>query len=275
MIEHVEPFLETLRVRNASEHHVKGCRTACLAWCKAGCPPADEWMSHLFDTCKVGTVRVRRAQLMSFHRYLLDRGLISSDPFRPMAVIKEPQRTLRVLTLNEVARLIDCCDQVGENGARLGAMVSLIATSGLRVSEVCGLRLDKIDVDQRIASVIGKGDKERMVKFGVVAQEKIRVYLDARPDVESPWLFCAASGSQVNPNHFREDLEKAAWWADLKDINPHLLRHTFATMSIEAKLPIEDVRGMLGHKSIVTTQQYIHRDNAAAWSDYDQHPLAS
>lgn len=275
MIEHVEPFLESLRASGSSENTLKSYRTACNAWCRAGCPPADEWMSYLFDTGKPATANQRRAALLSFHRYLMKRGVVEVNQFADhTTVVKEPRRTLRVLTIAEVARLIDACDCVGENSTRLAAMVSLIATSGLRVSEVCGLRLDALELEQRTARVIGKGDKERMVRFGVVAQEKIRAYLEVRPAVDSPWLFCATSGSQVNPNHLREDLERAAWWADLKDINPHLLRHTFATLSIEARLPIEDVAGMLGHESITTTQRYIHRDNSAAWRDYDQHPLA-
>lgn len=275
MIEHVEPFLESLRVRGRSENTLKAYRAACNAWVGAGCPPADEWMSHLFDACKPATANARRYALMSFHRYLVKRGLAESNPFEDhTGVVKEPQRTLRVLTIGEVARLIDCCPLVGENGLRLAGMVALIATSGLRVSEVCSVRLDQVDMDERTARVIGKGDKERMVKFGIVAEERIRAYLDVRPE-GSPYLFCTTSGAQVNPNHFREDLDKAAWWADLKNINPHLLRHTFATLSIEAKLPIEDVQGMLGHASIVTTQQYIHRDNAASWAGYHQHPLAS
>lgn len=276
MTEHVEPFLEHLRAAGSSDNTLKAYRAACNAWCKAGCPPADEWMSHLFDTCKPATANARRAALMSFHRYMVSRGIAESNPFADHTrVVKEPRRTLRVLTISEVARLIDACDQVGENGLRLAGMVSLIATAGLRVSEVCSLRLDALELEERTARVIGKGDKERMVRFGVVAQQKIRDYLAARPAVDSPWLFCASSGAQVNPNHFREDLERAAWWADLKGINPHLLRHTFATLSIEAKLPIEDVAGMLGHESIVTTQRYVHRDNSAAWRGYDQHPLAN
>lgn len=276
MNEHVEPFIESLRASGKSPNTLTSYRTACRAWVAAGCPPADEWMSHLFDSGKPATANQRRAALMSFHRYLVKRGILEANPFADHdRVVKEPRRTLRVLTIGEVARLIDACECVGENGARLGAMVALIATAGLRVSEVCGLRLADIELEERVARVIGKGDKERMVKFGVVAQEKIRAYLELRPGKESPWLFCASSGAQVDTSHFRKDLEKAAWWADLKDINPHLLRHTFATLSIEARLPIEDVAGMLGHESITTTQQYVHRDNSAAWRDYDSHPLAS
>lgn len=233
-------------------------------------------MSHLFDTSKPGTANQRRSALIAFHRYLMRMGVVDANPFADRtSAVKEPRRIMRVLTTAEIARLIDGCDSVGENGARLAAMVSLIATSGMRVSELCGLRLDGLDLDARTARVIGKGDKERLVRFGVVAQEKIRAWLEVRrPEADSPWLFCARSGSQVETTHFRKDLEKAAWWADLEDINPHLLRHTFATLSIEARMPIEDVAGMLGHESLNTTQKYVHRDNAAAWRDYAQHPLA-
>lgn len=271
MIEHVEPFLESLRVRGSSPHTISSYRTACLAWCRAGCPPADEWMSHLFDTFKPATANQRRAALMSFHKYLVARGLAETNPFADhTSSVKEPQRTLRVLSVSEIARLIDACEMVNE---RTGAMVALIATSGMRVSELTGLRLDDIDLEHRTARVVGKGDKERMVRFGEVAKEKIQAWLEVRPEV-GPWLFCAASGAPVDRANFRKELDQAAWWADLSDVNPHLLRHSFATISIDARVAIEDVAEMLGHANITTTQRYVHRDNAAAWRDYDQHPLA-
>ena len=274
MNEHLDAYIEHLRRSGASPGTLKSYRIAVSMWIKAGCPEAGEWMSHLFDTLKPGSANTKRYALIGFHKWLISQRLAESNPFADhTSTVKEPQRSLRVLTIKEIAQLIDGCSQVGENPERLGAMVALVASAGLRVSEVINLRADRVDLEERWAWVIGKGDKERMVRFGVVAQEKIRDWLAVRPDA-GPYLFCTSTGTPVSDNHFREDLEKAAWWADLKDVNPHLLRHSFATISIQARVPIEDVQGMLGHSSIVTTQRYIHRDNAAAWAGYDDHPLS-
>lgn len=272
MTEHIDAWLESLRRENRSPRTLYEYGKDARTWIEAGEPDPGEWISDMLDRkFSPATINRRRYALSSFFRWLVAEGYADSNPFADRTrALKEPQKRIETLTIAEVAKLIEGADCVSP---RCAAMVALMATSGIRVSEALTLLLDDLDMEERTAWVTGKGSKDRFIRFGDVAAERIEKWLEVRP--ASDLLFCSTTGNQVDYEQFRKELEKAAWWADLKDVNPHKLRHTFATLSLQAKLPITDVKDMLGHESISTTERYIHRDRRRAWDDYGQHPLSA
>jgi integrase/recombinase XerD len=161
-------------------------------------------------------------------------------------------------------------------------MLELLYSSGLRVTELCLLRLNSVQKDPPILIVRGKGDKERLVPVGPVALAAIDHYLaEARPLLDkgcsSPWLFVGHPGKPLSRSGFWRSLKKLALRAGIaKNISPHTLRHSFATHLLEGGADLRSVQAMLGHADISSTEIYTHVANERLHEVYrDAHPRAS
>ncbi len=181
------------------------------------------------------------------------------------------------LTVEEVERLIAQPDASTVVGLRDKAMVEVMYSAGLRVSELCKLRLSDIHYDKGYVRCIGKGDKERLVPIGRRAVEVVRAYLGkSRPKLarenSPPLLFLNRQGGQCSRHGFWKTISDCGRLAGIrKKLKPHMLRHSFATHLLDRGADLRAVQMMLGHSDIATTQIYTHVVEARLKQVYREH----
>jgi integrase/recombinase XerD len=224
-----------------------------------------EFMAWLYRQ-KIGSRSVSRhlVTLRVFSRFALAEDLIDADP---TLNLESPQiwKGLPVfLSLEQVEELLKQPDPGKPLGARDAAMLEVLYSTGLRASELVGLRLADVDLDTGCARCIGKGNKERLVPLGRKALQSLRHYLEtSRPTLlrgrSSPFLFLNARGSRMSRVGFWKLLKAYGRRAGLPSkLSPHKLRHSFATHLLERGADLRSVQMMLGHADISTTQIYTH-----------------
>lgn len=177
---------------------------------------------------------------------------------------KLPRRLPGVLSGEEVERLLAAPDASTSRGLRNRAMLELLYASGLRVSELVGLRIGNIDLEAGWVRTIGKGTKERMVPMGSKAQQSLKDYLThSRPNLlkkrSSSHLFVTSRAKPMSRQAFWKIVKRCSRQVGIKkEISPHSLRHSFATHLLEHGADLRSVQLMLGHSDISTTQIYTH-----------------
>ena len=199
-----------------------------------------------------------------FVRFCLADGYRQDDPAARLSSPKIGRRLPAPLTGEQVQALLDSPDRGTPRGVRDAAMLELLYSSGLRVSELCGLRLSDLRDDPPVVLVHGKGNKERLVPVGEAASRAVRQYLErGRPTLErgasSPWLFVGRPGRPLTRQGFWKNLRRLALTAGIDaHLSPHTLRHSFATHLLEGGADLRIVQAMLGHADISTTEIYTH-----------------
>jgi integrase/recombinase XerD len=209
-------------------------------------------------------------------RHLRREHLIERDPTTIIELPKKGQHLPMVLSLEEVDRLLSTPDKTQRLGLRNAAMLDLLYATGLRVSELCGLRTDAINLESGFLRTMGKGRKQRLVPIGQQALELLQDYLGrGRPLLNkkaSPYLFLTTHGSALSRQAFWKIIKLLARSAGIyKEISPHTLRHSFATHLLQRGCDIRSVQAMLGHENISTTQIYTHIDRSQLIAVYQQH----
>jgi integrase/recombinase XerD len=214
------------------------------------------------------TAARRRSALRQFYRFVLDEGWRTDDPTRRVEAPRRGRPLPRILTREEVERLIAASLALDEAaGARLGAMVELVYASGFRVSELIALPLAPFLKDPAFVMVRGKGGKDRLAPLSEPARRAVRAWLPHRPKFigrgrkESPWLFPSRGRTgRLTARRFAQLLDAAAATAgiDPARVSPHVLRHAFATHLLEGGADLRVVQTLLGHADIGTTQIYTH-----------------
>jgi len=212
------------------------------------------------------TAARRRAALRQFYRFVLGEGWRADDPSRRVDAPRQGRPLPRVLSREEMERLIAAAAaRDGAQGLRLACMVELIYASGLRVSELLSLPLAVLARDPAYLIVKGKGGKERLAPLNDAARTAVKAYLDVRPTFvhgpPSPWLFPSrGAGGRLTARRFSQLLGEAAVDAgiDPARVSPHVLRHAFATHLLEGGADLRTVQTLLGHADISTTQIYTH-----------------
>ncbi|HXQ25749.1 MAG TPA: site-specific tyrosine recombinase XerD [Candidatus Acidoferrales bacterium] len=200
----------------------------------------------------------------NFFRFALIEGYIDDDPAATIESPKFRQSLPDFLSLEEVDRLLRQPDTKSTLGLRDRAMIELLYSCGLRVSELCGLSVSDLETEAGCLRCIGKGDKERLVPVGRQAIEAVREYLRAsRPKLlregSSPDLFLNQRGRKMDRITFWKTLAGYGRKAGLrKALTPHMLRHSFATHLLDRGADLRSVQMMLGHSDISTTQIYTH-----------------
>ena len=203
--------------------------------------------------------------LRRFYRYLLERGQIRSDPTLRIAMPAKPSRLPKVLSEVQVETLLAAPETETELGQRDRAMLETLYATGLRVSELVGLKLYEVDFDMGVVRVFGKGSKERLVPLGEDAIDWLRRYLvEARRTLldgrQSDDLFVTARGAGMTRQAFWQLSKRYARLAgmDPARLSPHVLRHAFATHLLNHGADLRVVQMLLGHSDISTTQIYTH-----------------
>ena len=204
------------------------------------------------------------AAVRQFHRFLVKEHLVERNPTDLAETPKQP-RTLPVyLTLEEVDRLIAAADPTTPELARDRAMIELLYATGLRVSELCGLTLESLNLESEFLIAKGKGRKERLVPVGRSAQEAVRRFLDGPRQAilrnrQSRFLFVTRKGGAITRQCFWVRLGNRARQAGIvKRLSPHKLRHSFATHLLAHGADLRVVQALLGHADLSTTQIYTH-----------------
>ncbi|WP_338084572.1 site-specific tyrosine recombinase XerD [Desulfoprunum benzoelyticum] len=208
----------------------------------------------------------RISALRHFFSFLVRADHLQRNPFAIIDLPKSGQILPKALSLAEVNRLLAPPAVTSPLSCRDRAMIFLLYSTGLRVSELVGLPLAACNLASGFVRVFGKGGKERLIPFGIQAREQIENYLrQGRPLIlggrRSNALFVTARGTAMTRLRFWQIIRKTALAAGItKDISPHMLRHSFATHLLAHGADLRSVQMMLGHSDITTTQIYTHID---------------
>jgi integrase/recombinase XerD len=209
--------------------------------------------------------RARKISCMkSFFKFLRDRKDVSENPSEHIDSPRLMRRIPSYLEPEEVVRLLGATDPATMEGRRDYTMLELLYATGLRVSELVGLEIYRVDLEVGCVTVMGKGSKERVVPMGIPASRAVIDYLDrVRPVVLGPRrseaLFVTRRGKPMTRQAFWKIVKKTALAAGIeKEISPHTLRHSFATHLVQNDADLRAVQTMLGHADISTTEIYTH-----------------
>ncbi len=227
------------------------------------------------------TIARRLSSLKSFYKFLeLEKGL-NTNAFLYLESPKLPLRLPKVLSLEEVERLLATPDISTPLGFRDRTMLELLYATGLRVSELVGLKLENINLELGLLKVLGKGSKERLVPIGDYALNFLKTYLEEiRPgflnSYSKDYVFLNRRGKPLSRQRFWQIIKGYAKKCGLEDrVTPHVIRHSFATHLLQGGADLRTLQMMLGHSSLATTQIYTHLDYKKLKEIYDKfHPRA-
>ena len=223
------------------------------------------FVAKLSQTLRASSQARYISTLRRFYRYLLARGRIAKDPTLKISMPVQPSRLPKVLSERQVEGLLAAPKTETGLGQRDRAMLETLYATGLRVSELVGLKLHEVSFDMGVVRVFGKGGKERLVPLGENAVDWLRLYLsEARPALlgarQTDDLFVTARGSAMTRQAFWQLIKRYAPLAgiDAARLSPHVLRHAFATHLLNHGADLRVVQMLLGHSDISTTQIYTH-----------------
>jgi len=294
----LEAFLEALAARNASPGTIVEYRRNAtdfltflahrdVDWRAPNRAAVRAYLANLADRgLAASSVAGHIAAARSFYRHALRSGVVSANPLAGVRAPRRPSRLPRVLSVQEAEELVTAPRRrVMRNqhlGRRDAAMLELLYATGMRISELTGLTLDRVDVGRHRLRVIGKGRKERELLFGAPAAAALRGYLaSGRPELASSGLdegavFLNASGRPLSVRGARLIVDRWVVAAGgPRAASPHTLRHSFATHMLEGGADLRVVQELLGHANLQTTQVYTHLSDAALRAAYrDAHPRA-
>ena len=212
------------------------------------------------------TIRRRFSALNSFFRFLLAKGEIRRQPLAGFDLPQLDKNLPEVLSVAEIKLLLAAPDPETVLGERDKVMLEVLYGAGLRVSELVGLELQQINFNLGIITVIGKGDKERIVPLPLPIISNVRAYIDkGRRQLlkgkSSTYLFLNRSGNSLSREGFWKTIRRYALKAGIKqEVYPHLLRHSFATHLLSGGADLRIVQTLLGHVDLATTQIYTQVD---------------
>ena len=210
------------------------------------------------------TIHRKTACLRSFYRHLRREGVRDSDPTAAISSPRRGRKLPRVLSRDEVNKLLTTPRGTEPAALRDQALLELMYACGLRASEAIGLELADLDMDEQVLRARGKGSKERVVPVGRAAIEAVRIYLErGRPALVrgrvEPHVFVNFRGGPLTRQGLYKIVRRHAAAAGLADrMSPHTLRHTFATHLLAGGCDLRSVQEMLGHADVATTQLYTH-----------------
>lgn len=235
----------------------------------------EQYLEWLYDRGREKSSQARMLSgIRSFFNYLLLTDEIQSSPAEDISAPKAGRTLPDVLTTEEIDRLITSIEVDTTKGLRDRAMIEVLYSCGLRVTELITLRVSDLFFGEGYIRVIGKGDKQRLVPISDLARERISLYLEGRKAAKSneEVLFLNNRGRQLTRVMIFTILRQAALRAGIdKKISPHTLRHSFATHLLEGGAGIRQVQELLGHESILTTEIYTHLDAEHLRSTVEEH----
>lgn len=275
-----EDFVDYLRVeRNASENTVEAYRRDLQDLVDfLGNQDVDQVeMGHLRDFLKslhkaghcASTIGRKLATLRSFFVFAQREGLVEVNYARAIRAPKREHRLPHLVDATQIPQLLDA-PGTDRLGLRDRAILEVIYSAGLRVSELVGLNIEDVNLEAGTVKVLGKGKRERLAPIGQCAIEALVAWLEVRGDSEA--VFLNYQGNRLSTRGVQKMLEKYLKAAGLDEqTTPHSLRHSFATHLLDDGADLRSVQEMLGHQSITSTQIYTHVSKARQRAVYQEH----
>lgn len=228
------------------------------------------------------TIARKLAAIKAFYRFMTAEGYMDSNPAEVVEAGTKGIKLPRVLSEDEVVRLLNQPDITTAEGFRDRTMLEVLYATGMRVSELINLTLERVDLNMKYIIAFGKGSKERIVPLGSVATEFLQQYLEkVRPklthaDRITNIVFLAFGGHELTRQRFWQIIRAYGRKANInKALTPHILRHSFATHLLDNGADLRSVQELLGHSDISTTQIYTHLTNKRLRDIYAKaHPRA-
>jgi len=303
----VAEFLASLELESASPYTLRNYRQALeefIAWKtkETGAPPhwpalaRDDFRYYLRFLGRTNRGRsalsLRFSALRSFYKFLIRKGVVTESPIKNIALPKREKKLPRFLGVDQMHALLQAPTRLAEAFARAGkkakvvqclrdqAILELFYSSGIRISELCSLRANQLDMAERSLRVFGKGKKERLLPLGSHAQGAIQNYwasLKVPPALHEPIFFLSEKKrAPLSPRVVQLWLKKYLAVAGLDpQLTPHKIRHTYATHLLDAGADLRSVQELLGHAHVITTQVYTHVTTERLKKVYDSaHPRA-
>ena len=291
MNELLESFIKHLSdERNYSEHTVKAYRGDLENFRNfllkeekkiedADIATINAYVSTLYGKNSPSSVERKVSAIRSFFSYLVRKGLATQNPAKLVRTPKKEKHLPVFLSVDEVFNLVDVKDSE-KNPLRVRdrAILELLYSSGLRVSELAGTTLADLSMGEAIIRVRGKGNKERIVPVGSKALSALGEYLDIRGALKpvSDYIFLNSRGGGITTRSLARIIKKYGLVSGIsKNVSPHVLRHSFATHLLAGGADLRAIQEMLGHASLSTTQRYTHLSVERIMEVYDKtHPNA-
>ncbi len=228
------------------------------------------------------TIARKLAAIKAFYRFMTAEGYMDANPAEVVEAGTKGIKLPRVLSEDEVVRLLNQPDITSAEGFRDRTMLEVLYATGMRVSELINLTLERVDLNMKYIIAFGKGSKERIVPLGSVAAEFLQQYLEkVRPkltheDRKTNIVFLAFGGHELTRQRFWQIIRAYGRKANInKALTPHILRHSFATHLLDNGADLRSVQELLGHSDISTTQIYTHLTNKRLRDIYAKaHPRA-
>ena len=238
-----------------------------------------KFLAHLRAKQYAKTTMARKlASIRSFFKFLHREGHLKKNPASSVFTPKLDKKLPHFLDVSSVAKLLESPDTKDVLGLRDRAIMETLYGSGIRVSELVGLNVEKIDFISGVLKIMGKGRKERLAPIGEKALVAIRNYLDKRrqKDTDRYAVFLNKAGRRLRDRSVRRILDKYIRHTSIKEkVSPHTLRHSFATHLLDRGADLRSVQELLGHMNLSTTQIYTHVTPERLKTAYDKaHPRA-
>jgi len=233
----------------------------------------------------VSSVARNISSIRGFHEFAVVEGLAEANPAELIDLPKKTKNLPEVLSPEEIAEIIDIPNRESDAGIRNAAILETLYATGMRVSELTNLELDNLFFEIGFIRVLGKGNKERLVPVGEVAQSALEHYIevvrpkfqsDKNPQKAKNKVFLSQRGNPLSRMSIWNVVNDAAERAGIeKNVYPHIFRHSFATHLLEGGADLRAVQEMLGHSSIITTEIYTHVDRSLLHQVHKEfHPRA-
>jgi integrase/recombinase XerC len=291
MREFLKQFLKNLEVeRNLSPHTIRAYKADLESFItfleKEGIQKIEEiipkhiriYLTSLMGSLHRCSVNRKLASIRSFFKSLLKKGYIKANPAQAIFGPKLGKGLPQFLTVDEIFRLLDKTKVNTPLAIRDRALLEILYATGIRVSELVGLNLGEIDLEQQAMRVYGKGRKYRFVFIGKKAREALDDYLKVRKDLvrkkEERALFLNVRGGRLSGRSVERIVKKYGYLSGIfKHVYPHMFRHSFASHFLNQGADLKAVQELLGHASLATTQKYTHISVERLMEVYDKtHP---
>jgi len=279
MKQKIEDYLEHLRYeRNASLHTIDAYRRDLLQFrvflesrhirfSQINNVVIRSFLAELYaKTEKKSTIARKLAAIRSFFQYGVGRKWLEDNPAKVVATPKQERHVPSFLSEEEMATLLELPPGNKPLEVRDKALLEFLYATGIRVSELVGLNLDDVSLEERMIRVRGKGKKERLVPFGKIASQSLQFYLQRRGlinqgRIDEKAVFLNYRGNRLSPRSVQRTVHRYLQQTALKrNISPHSLRHSFASHLLSRGADLRAIQELLGHESLATTQKYTHLD---------------
>ena len=237
----------------------------------------SRWIGDLYlNEIDAKSIQRHISSLKGFFSFLIKNNIVINSPMSNIVSPKATKKLPNVLSPEEIEILVSFSPKSAQDFRDI-AIIELIYSSGLRVSEATNVKLDDFEDNRNFLRVLGKGSKTRLVPVGQYANDAISAWLEKRNSIhsESKYLFLNLRGKKISTRSVQERIRKISVIQGLPPVNPHMLRHSFATHLLESSGDLRSIQELLGHSSLSTTQIYTKLDYQHLMSVYEKaHPRA-